>query len=274
MIKRMLTGTLLLMMVTKMNAQNSFPNGFSANKGNNFGGSALLTGSQFSSHFQFSDAEDTYIRGGKPASRVIIGDLGASAISIGSPSVTTTVQGLVEAKNGFTALRGSNPAGAALLRGTKWDSHFFFSDAEDTYLRGGKDASNVYIGDVNTQGVVIVGSVPSTPAGYKLYVDRGILTERVKVAIKTTANWSDYIFDKNYQLPSLQSVEQFVNTNKHLPGIPSAETVVKEGIDLGEMNSKLLGKIEELTLYLIEMEKEIKALKQEAAAKKGTTINN
>lgn len=114
---------------------------------------------------------------------------------------------------------------------------------------------------VNSNMLVGNPATVSLPAGYKLYVETGILTEKVKVAVKTTANWSDFVFDKNYKMPSLNEVEAYINANKHLPGIPSAEDVVANGVDLGEMDARLLQKIEELTLYVIQLEKEIKALK-------------
>ncbi len=108
---------------------------------------------------------------------------------------------------------------------------------------------------VDGNGRVKIGNV-TMPAGYKLYVEQGILTEKVKVAVKTSANWADYVFEEGYNLPSLPNVEQFIIKNKHLPGIPSATEVVKNGIDLAEINAKLLAKVEELTLYIIEMNKQ------------------
>jgi Bacterial shufflon protein, N-terminal constant region len=108
---------------------------------------------------------------------------------------------------------------------------------------------------VNGAGQVRIGNV-NTPAGYKLFVEQGILTEKVKVAIKTTGDWADHVFNKDYPLMPLQEVAQFIKTNGHLPGVPSAAEVTKEGIDLGKMNAKLLEKIEELTLYIIEMKNE------------------
>jgi trimeric autotransporter adhesin len=104
-------------------------------------------------------------------------------------------------------------------------------------------------------GKVVLGNV-ATPNGYKLFVEQGILTEKVKVAVKTSANWADYVFDKNYKLPVLPQVEQYIQQHQHLPGIPAADDMVKNGLDLGEMNAKLLGKIEELTLYVIALNKE------------------
>jgi hypothetical protein len=109
---------------------------------------------------------------------------------------------------------------------------------------------------------VIGGSSVSTPGTYKLYVEDGILTEKVKVAIKTTLNWSDYVFAKDYKLKPLNEVASFIKENNHLPGVPSAEEVVKDGIDVAAMDAKLLEKIEELTLYIIDLKNEVEKLKK------------
>ncbi|RBL94004.1 hypothetical protein DF182_16115 [Chitinophaga flava] len=100
--------------------------------------------------------------------------------------------------------------------------------------------------------------------GYRLAVAGSMIAERV--VVKNYQNWPDFVFAKNYQLPSLQEVEAYVNTHQHLPGIPSAAAVKEKGIDLEEMNSKLLQKVEELTLYLIQLDKENKELKAEVKA--------
>ena len=81
----------------------------------------------------------------------------------------------------------------------------------------------------------------------------------------TYTPWPDYVFDPLYKLPQLDEVENFIHTHRHLPGIPSAQTVEKEGIELAEMNALLLKKIEELTLYVIEQQKQINALNQRFA---------
>lgn len=104
-------------------------------------------------------------------------------------------------------------------------------------------------------GGLIVGNVSSLPAGYKLYVSQGILTEKIKVAIVGSANWADYVFAKDYQLMPLAQVEQYIKANQHLPNVPSAADMVKEGNDLGKTTAKLLEKIEELTLYMIDLKK-------------------
>lgn len=96
---------------------------------------------------------------------------------------------------------------------------------------------------------------------FRLYVKDGILTERVKVELQ--GNWPDFVFAEEHPLSELDSVEQYINENHHLPGIPSAETVAEEGIDLGNMDAALLQKIEELTLYVIQLKKDNEALKSE-----------
>jgi hypothetical protein len=103
-----------------------------------------------------------------------------------------------------------------------------------------------------------VGIGTATTGEYKLAVEGTIGARRVQV--KQTS-WADFVFQQDYQLPSLHEVENYINANKHLSGIPSAEEVAKNGIDIGEMNKKLLQKVEELTLYMIEMKKEIEQLK-------------
>ena len=111
-------------------------------------------------------------------------------------------------------------------------------------------------------GKVSVGNPPSLPGSYKLYVAGGILTEKLRVADPTSSYWADYVFDKKYNLLSLAELNSFILKNKHLPGIPTSEEVKKEGIDIGEMQGKLLQKIEELTLYVIKQQNEIDQLKK------------
>ena len=80
-----------------------------------------------------------------------------------------------------------------------------------------------------------------------------------RVKINSVSDWSDTVFEPGYALKPLTEVEQFINANRHLPGVPSAEVMVKDGVDATKLNAKLLEKIEELTLYLIEMKKDSQA---------------
>ena len=101
--------------------------------------------------------------------------------------------------------------------------------------------------------------------GYKLAVNGKIRAHEIKIE---TANWPDYVFAKDYKLLSLMETERHIQEKGHLPGIPSADEAKANGVDLGDMNAKLLQKIEELTLYLIEQGKEIKELKKEVKSLK------
>lgn len=114
---------------------------------------------------------------------------------------------------------------------------------------------------INADGKIVIGTT-NTPAGYLLFVEQGILTEKVKVALKSSAEWSDYVFADDYNLRSLPEVEAFVKDNKHLPGVPSAQEVADNGIDVARMDAVLLEKIEELTLHLIDMNKKMQAMQQ------------
>jgi len=101
------------------------------------------------------------------------------------------------------------------------------------------------------------------PGSYKLAVEGTIGARKVKV---TQASWADFVFHPDYELPTLQEVERFIKANRHLPELPSAKEVESDGLDVGEMNKKLLQKIEELTLYMIEMKKESIAQRAELEA--------
>lgn len=79
--------------------------------------------------------------------------------------------------------------------------------------------------------------------------------------------WADRVFEKNYQLMSLKEVAKYVEQNKHLPNVPSAEEVVKNGVAMDEMVAKLLEKVEELTLYTIQQQKDIDELKKKLEKK-------
>lgn len=94
---------------------------------------------------------------------------------------------------------------------------------------------------------------------FSVFVAGGILSENYSIGPKST--WADYVFNNDYKLPNLREVEYYIKANKHLPDIPTASEIQKKGYSQHEMNIKLLQKIEELTLYSIEQEKEVERLK-------------
>ncbi|QEC79314.1 hypothetical protein [Mucilaginibacter ginsenosidivorax] len=115
-----------------------------------------------------------------------------------------------------------------------------------------------------------VGINTTDTKGYKFAVNGSAIA--TSMTVKLYANWPDYVFKKDYQLPSLADVKTYINQNQHLPDMPSEEQVAKNGINLGEMNRLLLKKVEELTLYLIEKDK--KEQEQEVRIEKLEKIIN
>jgi hypothetical protein len=101
--------------------------------------------------------------------------------------------------------------------------------------------------------------IGTASASEKLSVNGNISAKKL---IVTQTGWSDYVFDKDYKLRSLASLETFINQNKHLPDIPSAKEVEEKGISVGDNQALLLKKIEELTLYVIELNKNNQAQKE------------
>ncbi|KAA2243627.1 hypothetical protein F0L74_14180 [Chitinophaga agrisoli] len=115
---------------------------------------------------------------------------------------------------------------------------------------------------INTDGTVAIGTADAK--GYMLAVNGSAVF--TKAVVKLNAAWPDYVFNKDYALPSLQMVKAYIDENKRLPDMPSAEEIARTGQDLGEMNKKLLQKIEELTLYVISLKQENEQQQQQLNA--------
>ena len=111
---------------------------------------------------------------------------------------------------------------------------------------------------VDASGNVSIGTT-DVANGYRVSIAGKVICEEVRVQLRTA--WPDYVFANNYRLMNLKELERFILTNRHLPNIPAATQVEKEGIALGDMQKKMMEKIEELTLYIIQQQKEIDALK-------------
>jgi hypothetical protein len=112
---------------------------------------------------------------------------------------------------------------------------------------------------VKFDGQVAIGS-ETINSNHLLDVAGTIRAEEIKVE---STGGADFVFEEDYQLKSLKEIEQFVQENKHLPDIPSAKQMEENGVGLSEMNKLLLQKVEELTLHMIEMEKELKQMQNE-----------
>lgn len=110
-----------------------------------------------------------------------------------------------------------------------------------------------YGDDLIIDGNGFVGINTSDTKGYNFAVNGKVIA--TSMTVKLNQNWPDYVFKPKYQLPSLQEVKTYIDLNHHLPDMPSEQEVIKDGINLGEMNKLLTKKVEELTLYLIEKDK-------------------
>lgn len=220
--------------------------------------------------------------------------VGANFRSLAAPSNGLIVQGLtgLGLTNPTAQLSVASNTAAAIFTNHDWNDGYSggtmvtiqnaSSNTTNTYLKfisdydgdngGAKTFGSISFGTNNsfslsnplgnplvlqaTTGNVGIGT--STPPE-KLSVEGTIAARKVKV---TQALWPDYVFDKKYKLLSLEEVERYIQKNSHLPAVPSASEVQKEGIDVGDNQAMLLRKIEELTLYLIEQNKKIVELEK------------
>jgi hypothetical protein len=130
-------------------------------------------------------------------------------------------------------------------------------DNNEIMARNAGGTANLYL-QLNGGGVSI--GTTTVPTGYLFSVDGKIISEGLRCEI--SGSWPDYVFDEKYELMPLSEVDQFIQENGHLPGIPAAAEIEAEGVDVDEMQVKMMEKIEELTLHMIRLEKENMELKE------------
>ena len=133
-----------------------------------------------------------------------------------------------------------------------WGLRYADSTDQFDFVAGGASRMAINLANGN------VGIGVESPV-YKLEVCGTIRAKEVRVE----TGWCDYVFEKDYKLKSIDELDQFINTNKHLPGIAPASEVEKDGLKVGEMNKAMMEKIEELTLYVIQLSKDNKKLQDE-----------
>jgi len=175
---------------------------------------------------------------------------------------TLTPKAKMEIKHSGTIGSKWNPDNSYLTIADPYQS--LILDPNEVYASGnfyfGTNNANIYFRSLTettaleTMTILADGRVGigTTKPDSKLSVKGNIRAQEVKVE---TANWADHVFLPDYPLMPLLEVESYIQDNGHLPNIPTEAQVQQDGIHLGEMNAKLLEKVEELTLYLIEQEK-------------------
>jgi hypothetical protein len=187
--------------------------------------------------------------------------------SVTRMSVTSSGRINIFGSNETVNISGTNPLlqmnNGSALTGYIRASGNNFQVATNSENAGGKiefrtkGSSRMWI-DAN--GNVSIGSLGKVASGYVLSVAGKVIAEEVRVELN--GSWPDYVFEKDYELMSLPKLKQYISDNNHLPEIPSAEKM-KEGIALGNMNKLLTEKVEQLTLYILQLHDEIENLKKQ-----------
>ncbi len=165
--------------------------------------------------------------------------------------------GLTASTNGYLML-GSAASGNLIFDNNEIQARNVAAGS-DLFIQN--DGGNVIFCGAE-QGAVGIGVTAGTsiPAGYLLAVDGKILSEEVRVEL--SGDWPDYVFANDYKLPSLDKLRNYIAENKHLPNIPAAAEVEKNGFELGDMQKRMIEKIEELTLYVLQLETEMKVMQK------------
>lgn len=125
----------------------------------------------------------------------------------------------------------------------------------------GKGLQLEYNGAIKWSGDVTIGNLSSARGTVKLAVEGSIGARNAIYVRAPTVAWPDYVFAPAYALPALPELARYIQANGHLPDVPSAADVAREGVELVSMEATLLRKVEELTLHLIALQRENEALK-------------
>jgi hypothetical protein len=212
--------------------------------------SILIDGNQVQSYYTDAGSIDEF------SNPLLLNALGGN-VGIGTASPLPNSKFTLQTDGDYaTAMTIRNPSGSASF---------------ETYVGGPINGNTISLGTqgnmpiaiftnganrlfINAAGNVGIGTDNPT---YKLSVRGNIRSNEVVVE----TGWADYVFADDYKLISLEDVESFIRQNKHLPNIPSAAEIEKNGLHVGDVQKRMMEKIEELTLYVIELKKEIEQLK-------------
>lgn len=201
-----------------------------------------------------------------------------TAVSGAGEATATLINRLAINKNGNMGLGTTDPRELVHVNGnvtTQGNNKGYlfnvYNNSGYKYAATGFGAALTYdsLGNLVFANTTSSGAANAAATLNKVFIldkDGTLLSKKIKV---TQTGWADYVFEPTYKLPSLHQVEQFIKQHKHLPDVPSAAQIEAEGNDLAETQSILLKKIEELTLYLIDQNKEIQEL-QSIIKKLGT----
>lgn len=174
------------------------------------------------------------------------------AVGIGTTTITDSKFSVQQTGTTLATAKFVNTSKGANI------SWVHFGTTGDWYLRSSANTGKVILQDQNASATVCIGSAQAA-SGYKLSVAGKVMCTELKVLLQ--ANWPDYVFAKDYELMPLKKLEEFISTNSHLPGVPSAKEMETEGgIAVGEMQTVLLKKLEEANLYILQLNKRLEEL--------------
>ena len=208
-------------------------------------------------------------------------------VSVGGGPASTGENTYINPTLGNVAI-GTTFSGGKLTIGHSFDNgngranHIYLTDPTNNKIKGyiginkntaaGIDMDKEYLSiqaveeNVHWMNIVLglnggnVGIGTEDTKGYRFAVNGNMIAE--EIVVKHYTNWPYFVFNKEYQLTSLEQIEDFIRKNNHLPNVPSEKEVQENGISLGKMDAILLQKIEELTLYILEQNKRIAKLEQ------------
>lgn len=224
------------------------------------GGNNVFTG-YYAGYLNTSGNDNTFI--GQKAG--VQNSTGTGNVFVGSGAGFTNVQGNNNTYIGYNTGTEESSSGSGNIFIGSSAGWFLPDGTSNTLLIGNSETEQLIWGDFSTDqiklnGKVGTGGLSAFPtsvggvdvSGYSLFAKGGILTTEVRIA---TTGWADYVFTKDYQLPTLAEVEKHIIDKGHLINVPSAAEVEAQGIEVGQIAKIQQEKIEELTLYIIEQNK-------------------
>lgn len=186
------------------------------------------------------------------ANRMVVNNLGNVGIGTTTPGSTLHVQGrgLFRGAGEVITVDGTSNPNIGFYNNGTFKS---FISQTPTNLVIGVNGGALQLDATQ----IAIGAVIPAASGYKLTVTGKVICEELKVQLQGA--WPDYVFQEKYNLMPMDELRNFINSNNHLPNIPAAAAIEKNGMEVGEMQRKMMEKIEELTLYILQLEEKINA---------------